>query len=65
MKCYALRLKPGDEIVSSLQSFVESMKLKAPFVMTCVGSITKVALRLANATATKRKNEVGLKLVAT
>ena len=57
MRCFALRLKPGEEIVSSLRRFVESMKLKAAFVMTCVGSVKKASLRMAHATATQT-NEV-------
>uniref|UniRef100_A0A8C8RUG2 PPC domain-containing protein n=1 Tax=Pelusios castaneus TaxID=367368 RepID=A0A8C8RUG2_9SAUR len=48
---YALRLGPGEELVTSLLKFVEDKKLKAPFVMTCVGSLNRATLRLANATA--------------
>ncbi|MGH0137714.1 UNVERIFIED_CONTAM: hypothetical protein FKN15_036577 [Acipenser sinensis] len=54
---YALRLGPGEEILSSLVRFVEEKELKAPFVITCVGSVTKATLRLANATASNT-NEI-------
>ncbi|XP_039384320.1 bifunctional protein GlmU-like isoform X2 [Mauremys reevesii] len=57
---YALRLGPGEDIVTSLLQFVEDKKLKAPFVMTCVGSITKATLRLANATASNTNQIIHL-----
>ena len=55
--CYALRLGPGVNIVTSLQKFVETHDLKASFILSCVGSVTKAKLRLAHATAENR-NEV-------
>ncbi|XP_031438052.1 bifunctional protein GlmU-like isoform X2 [Clupea harengus] len=57
LRVYALRLGPGEELFSSLLSFVEERKLRAPFIITCVGSVTKATLRLANATA-ENTNEV-------
>ncbi|XP_030627698.1 uncharacterized protein LOC115809950 [Chanos chanos] len=57
LRVHALRLGPGKELFSSLMSFVEERGLKAPFIITCVGSVTKATLRLANATA-KNTNEV-------
>ncbi|MEE6474739.1 hypothetical protein FKM82_010479 [Ascaphus truei] len=48
LSVYALRLGPGEEIVTSLFKFVQEKKLKAPFVITCVGSVNKATLRLAN-----------------
>ncbi|XP_043913037.1 bifunctional protein GlmU-like isoform X1 [Protopterus annectens] len=54
---YALRLGPGEEILTSLIKFVEDKKLKAPFIITCVGSVTRATLRLANATASNT-NEI-------
>ncbi|XP_035277164.1 bifunctional protein GlmU-like [Anguilla anguilla] len=48
---HALRVGPGQELLGALTSFVEERKLRAPFVMTCVGSVTKATLRLANSTA--------------
>ncbi|XP_041109711.1 bifunctional protein GlmU-like isoform X2 [Polyodon spathula] len=57
MSVYALRLGPGEEILSSLVKLVEEKELKAPFVITCVGSVSKATLRLANATASNT-NEI-------
>lgn len=54
---YALRLGPGEEILTSLIKFVEDKKLKAPFIITCVGSVTQATLRLANATVSNT-NEI-------
>lgn len=48
LKCYALRLKPGDKLVAGLQKFVSENKLRAAFIMTCVGSVSKATLRLAH-----------------
>ncbi|KAF5894171.1 bifunctional protein GlmU-like, partial [Clarias magur] len=51
LSVFALRLGPGQELLSALQAFVKEKQLKAPFIITCVGSVTKATLRLANATA--------------
>ncbi|XP_076872420.1 bifunctional protein GlmU-like isoform X1 [Brachyhypopomus gauderio] len=56
-RVFALRLGPGQELLSSLQAFVEERELKAPFIITCVGSVTKATLRLANASL-ENTNEV-------
>ena len=47
--CYPLRLTPGEEITSRLQQFVADANLKAAYIITCVGSVTKVKLRMAGA----------------
>ena len=47
LTCYALRLKPGEELYSSLLTFKKENNLQAAFVMTCCGSVTKATLRLA------------------
>ncbi|XP_068681581.1 bifunctional protein GlmU-like isoform X1 [Montipora capricornis] len=49
LSCYALRLKPGQEIKECLLAFVKNENLKAPFVLSCVGSVSQATLRLANA----------------
>ncbi|KAM9551479.1 bifunctional protein GlmU-like [Salvelinus alpinus] len=51
LKVHAVRFGPGQELLCSLLAFVEERNLKAPFIITCVGSVTKATLRLANATA--------------
>ncbi|XP_053192976.1 bifunctional protein GlmU-like [Scomber japonicus] len=57
LQVHAVRFGPGQELFGSLQAFVEERRLRAPFIITCVGSVTKATLRLANATATNT-NEV-------
>ncbi|XP_036942353.1 bifunctional protein GlmU-like [Acanthopagrus latus] len=57
MQVHAVRFGPGQELFGSLQAFVEERQLRAPFIITCVGSVTKATLRLANATASNT-NEV-------
>ena len=52
--CYALRLGPGEEVVSRLHQFVAAHNLRAAFIMTCVGSVQRAVLRLANATTTMK-----------
>lgn len=57
LSTHVLRLVPGSEILSSLQDYVRANNLKAAFVMTAVGSVTKATLRFAHDPATG--NEVG------
>ncbi|KAJ7357434.1 hypothetical protein OS493_024947 [Desmophyllum pertusum] len=49
LSCYALRLKPGQEIRECLLNYAKAKNLEAPFVLSCVGSVTQATLRLANA----------------
>lgn len=51
LQVHALRLGPGQELLSALRAFVAERRLRAPFVITCVGSVTSATLRLADATA--------------
>ncbi|KAF0023959.1 hypothetical protein F2P81_024589 [Scophthalmus maximus] len=57
LRVHAVWFGPGQELLGSLQAFVQERRLRAPFVLTCVGSVTKATLRLANATASNT-NEV-------
>lgn len=57
LSCYALRLKPGQEIKECLLAYAKNKNLDAPFVLSCVGSITQATLRLANADK-DNKNQV-------
>ncbi|CAN9507339.1 unnamed protein product [Ophioblennius macclurei] len=52
LQVHAVRFGPGQDLLGGLQTFVDQRRLQAPFVITCVGSLTKATLRLANATAT-------------
>ncbi|RUS91663.1 hypothetical protein EGW08_000636 [Elysia chlorotica] len=53
LQCYPLRLCPGEELQTTLAQFVRSRGLEAAFVLSCVGSVTKAHLRMANSTDTK------------
>ena len=48
LQAYALRLHPGDDLRQKLNVFVQAHQLKAAVLITCVGSLTVVTLRLAN-----------------
>ena len=48
IKVYAIRLKPGQDLKRELDAFAKAQHLQAGFVITCVGSLRKVALRPAN-----------------
>ena len=45
---FALRLHSGDDLKVSIINFVKQQKLKAGYIITCVGSLQKTNLRLAN-----------------
>ena len=44
---YALRLLPGDEVLSQLRAFIQHHQLYAAWIAGCTGSMTDVALRYA------------------
>lgn len=48
MRTYALRLSPGQDVRQQLQAFVQAHQVKAAAIVTGVGSLTTVRLRLAN-----------------
>ena len=48
MKIYTFRLKPGDDLFDSIESFVAENKIQAGCVLSSVGSLTHAKLRLAN-----------------
>jgi uncharacterized protein len=48
LSIYATRLCPGNDLLQTLQDFVLSKGLRAAFIVTCVGSLTKATLRFAN-----------------
>ncbi|XP_041661979.1 bifunctional protein GlmU-like [Cheilinus undulatus] len=60
LQVHAVRFGPGQELFGSLQAFVKEAGLRAPFIITCVGSVTKATLRLANATASNTNEVVHL-----
>lgn len=52
MKTYALRLRPQQDLKPALVEFARTHELRAGFILTCVGSLRRAALRLANQPAT-------------
>jgi predicted DNA-binding protein with PD1-like motif len=48
MRTYALRLHPGQDPRRELVAYAQAHGLRAAGVLTCVGSLRKAALRLAN-----------------
>ena len=54
---HALRLHPGDELMSSLKQYCSDNNLRTAYVATCVGSLKAATLRLANADR-DRPNEI-------
>jgi len=48
MTAHALRLHPGQDLKRELDAFAKAQHLQAGFIITCVGSLQKVALRPAN-----------------
>jgi len=51
MKAFTFRLKPGDDLFDSIQSFVVEKNIEAGCVLSSVGSLTHATLRLANRSA--------------
>jgi uncharacterized protein len=53
LRAHAIRLGPGEDLVASLQAAVQSVmaasETASAFVLTAVGSLSAVTLRLANA----------------
>lgn len=48
LRAYALRLKPGQDVKKELLAYAQREGLKAAAIVTCVGSLTDVNVRLAN-----------------
>ena len=48
MQTYSLRLRPGQDLKQTLEMVVRQQRIDAGVVLTCVGSLTEVVLRLAN-----------------
>lgn len=46
-KVHVIRLRPNQDLNAELDKFVREKNLKAAFIMTCVGSLTKATIRMA------------------
>ncbi|MEM0997144.1 MAG: PPC domain-containing DNA-binding protein [Bacteroidota bacterium] len=49
MKTHTFRLEPEEDLRQSLEQFLAQRKIDAAAMVTCVGSLSQVALRLAGA----------------
>ena len=56
MKVYPLRLRPGQDLKHEIMHFVNENGIQAGFVITCVGSLRKAALRLVGQRETRTFN---------
>ncbi len=45
---HAFRLKPGQDLKQSIDSFVKAKNIQAGWISTCVGSLTEYNIRFAN-----------------
>ncbi|QJW90618.1 DNA-binding protein [Spirosoma taeanense] len=48
MQTYSFRLRPGQDLKQQLDDLIRQQRIGAGVVLTCVGSLTDVTLRLAN-----------------
>lgn len=48
MKTYVIRLQPKQDLKTSLENYAREKKISAGVVLTCVGSLEKATLRMAN-----------------
>ncbi|MCH7828597.1 DNA-binding protein [Patescibacteria group bacterium] len=48
MKTHIFRLQPGQDLREELKKFVAENNIQAGFILTCVGSLKKATLRLAD-----------------
>lgn len=47
LRVHVIRLRPNQDLNHELDKYVKEHDLKAAFVMTCVGSLTRATLRMA------------------
>jgi predicted DNA-binding protein with PD1-like motif len=48
MQTYSFRLRPGQDLKAELDALVKQERIGAGAILTCVGSLTDVTLRMAN-----------------
>jgi uncharacterized protein len=48
MKIYTFRLKPGQDLFDSIETFIVNNEIEAGCILSSVGSLTHATLRLAN-----------------
>lgn len=53
MKIHALRLRPGQDLRLELERFIKLNNIHSGIILTCVGSLVKATLRMADESTTK------------
>lgn len=48
MHTYSFRLRPGQDLLNEIEAVVRQERIEAGAILTCVGSLTDLTLRLAN-----------------
>lgn len=48
MKTHIFRLKPGSDLRNEIQKVVNTLDIKAGWILTCLGSLTSAHIRFAN-----------------
>jgi len=56
VKNFVLRLHPGQDLKEELKKFTKENNVQAGFIVTCVGSLQKAAVRFAGQKDTKNIN---------
>ncbi len=54
MQTLVVRLKPGDDLKQSIQDIAKDNGVQAGFIITCVGGLKTVVIRMAEATPGKQ-----------
>lgn len=54
MKTIIFRLKPGNDLKSSLEKIADAYNIKAGFIVSCVGGLQQATVRMAGATPSKQ-----------
>ncbi len=58
MQIHAFRLKPNQDLRISIEDYIHKNKIKAGAILTCVGSLKHVTIRMANASALDKSNQI-------
>lgn len=54
VKIYTFRIKPGNDLKAELEKFVQENHIQAGFIITCVGGLSQVTMRMAGALPEKQ-----------
>ena len=54
MKTHTFRIKPGNDLKTEIERFVEAQNIQAGFIITCVAGLEQATLRMAGAVPEKQ-----------